>query len=116
MCRGLMKNSFALMNFRVLQVIGATVASVAIWLSPLALVLCSSGTLQLINGLSYLLIALIFGKLASKQGYNLLIGLFAPIGMAIYLGVLWASMVKTLWHGGISWRGTFYSTRELMRK
>ena len=38
-----------------------------------------------------------------------------PISALLYIGVLLNSMVKTLRRGGINWRGTFYSLKELRK-
>ncbi|MDR3586286.1 MAG: glycosyltransferase family 2 protein [Desulfosporosinus sp.] len=38
-----------------------------------------------------------------------------PISALLYIGVLLNSMIKTLRQGGINWRGTFYSLKELRK-
>ena len=38
-----------------------------------------------------------------------------PIGALIFAWMLTRSMIVTLWHGGIIWRGTFYPLEELRR-
>jgi hypothetical protein len=36
-----------------------------------------------------------------------------PIGALLFAYIVLRSMVVALWHGGVIWRGTKYSLREL---
>lgn len=38
-----------------------------------------------------------------------------PLGVVLYQYVMWNAITKTLVHGGIDWRGTFYSLEELKK-
>jgi len=54
-------------------------------------------------------------ELARRNGWPLLPGLLAPFGRALLPLALLRSLLRTLWHRGVSWRGTFYSLAELRR-
>jgi hypothetical protein len=38
-----------------------------------------------------------------------------PIGALLFCYMLLRSTVVTLWHGGVTWRGTFYPLEDLRR-
>jgi hypothetical protein len=41
--------------------------------------------------------------------------LIHPLGALLLCYMLLRSTVVTLWHGGVTWRGTFYPLEELKR-
>ncbi len=41
---------------------------------------------------------------------------FFPVGAGVFIFTLLRSMFVTLWQGGVWWRGTFYSLKELRRE
>ncbi len=44
-----------------------------------------------------------------------LYGLTHPLGAFLFFYMLLRSAAVTLWHGGVTWRGTFYPLDELKR-
>jgi hypothetical protein len=38
-----------------------------------------------------------------------------PVGALLFCYMLLRSTTVTLWHGGVTWRGTFYPLKELKR-
>jgi len=50
-----------------------------------------------------------------SAGASPLYGLTEPIGALIFSWMLLRSAFLTLWHGGVSWRGTFYPLADLRR-
>jgi len=38
-----------------------------------------------------------------------------PLGAMLFSYMLLRSTVVTLWHGGVTWRGTFYPLEELKK-
>ena len=73
---------------------------------PLARVLCSVPVITLFIIYHY------GNRYIDAPVVNFLIN---PISALLYIGVLLNSMVKTLRRGGINWRGTFYSLKELRK-
>ncbi len=113
--RGLHKNAFAGIDFRLSVVALATVFLVVVFLSPFALCLVPSieplpralfaGTAALhVIGASIS---------ASRAGLPRRAGLFFPVGIALFLFILWRSAAGALLTGRIVWRGTTYPLDEL---
>ncbi len=109
--RGLTKNLFAVMYFRLLLMAGAMGALAAIFLLPL-LGLAWWRTL-----LPSLLILACIGTGYRVMGELTGIGArwawLYPLGALSLLWAMLRSAVITLWRGGVRWRDTFYPLREL---
>lgn len=115
MMRGLHKNAFAGIDFRLSVAVMATLFLVAVFLSPF--VLC------LAPGVEPLTRALFAGTAglhvigasisANRAGLHPSAGLFFPVGVGLFLFVLWRSAAGALVTGRVVWRGTSYTLREL---
>ena len=50
---------------------------------------------------------------AKALGLPVRVALLTPIVVGLFVFILWRTMILNLVQGGIRWRGTFYSLREL---
>jgi len=111
--RGLSKNTFAVLEYRVVVACALTLAIVAVDLVPFGLLFAASGPAWWFSLLAVASTTLACGRLAPLVGGgpsdawalfpSSLLGLF----------ILWRAILRTLWTGGIEWRGTRYSLAEL---
>ncbi|MCA9795072.1 MAG: glycosyltransferase, partial [Candidatus Eremiobacteraeota bacterium] len=103
--RGLEKNAFAGMEFSVSQTLIGCLGLLVVTWAPL---LCGrAGLLPL--GLM-LAGAVLHNRRIELPGWS---GLTFPLASLVLNYTILRSMLLTLWRGGIWWRGTFYSLREL---
>ncbi len=112
--RGLEKNAFSGVEYSVVRLIGATLAVVLLMLWPFAAVVATQGTARLLYAAaSILLIALVAGIAVRAGSGPVWYALTFPAGVVLFLYILWRASLLTLIHGGVHWRGTFYSLAEL---
>ena len=111
--RGVSKNFFAAANFHLWLVVAHVLIIFLVTVVPVA-------ALPFVRGWAFAFAAVsatISIGFQAAVGYvlkaNPLYGLTQPIGAFIYLYMVANSTVLTLRQGGIVWRGTFYSLREL---
>lgn len=111
--RGVSKNFFAAASFHLGLVLAHTLIILLAAVVPIAALPFVHGWALVFAAIS---VAISIGFQA-VVGYvlkaNPLYGLTQPIGALIYLYMVANSTVLTLRQGGIVWRGTFYSLREL---
>ncbi|MFN8006502.1 MAG: glycosyltransferase family 2 protein [Terriglobia bacterium] len=106
--QGMMKNSFAGVNYRVSLVIAATLGQLVIFVWPFIAVLLARGPSRWV----YLAIILLLLSLAGGGAYlcrnvvGLSVGL--PLASVVLLYIMWNSMIQIYWHQGIFWRDTHY--------
>lgn len=113
--KGIEKNSFGALNYSITVALGFCLYSlltniypfVGIFFGPLwARALCSISILSLFAVYTY------FAKHENTSSSYVL---FYPIVALLYIAAILNSMVKTLSKGGVEWRGTFYSLKELKK-
>jgi glycosyltransferase involved in cell wall biosynthesis len=78
---------------------------VAVWSAPFTI---PAGLVIACIGLTYILLS----PLSGLSAWN---ALLAPFAAALFIYALLRSMVVTMAHGGVTWRGTFYPLAELRR-
>lgn len=111
--RGLMKNAFSAVDYRVSVIAFSTVAQLAVYVWPfLALVLTSGATRWLNLGSVLILLALCWAN-APLAGVRRWHGIGFPVASLLFLYILWRATLMTLWNDGIDWRGTHYPLAEL---
>lgn len=113
--RGTTKNFFATTGFRLpivcTQIFGLLMLSVMPWVAlPLV-----HGWARAFAGIAVALAICAEGGMAIENGVSPFFALTHPIGALIFGWMLTRSTIVTLWHGGITWRGTFYPLEELKR-
>lgn len=111
--RGLMKNGFAGVDYRLSTVVAATVAQLLVFVLPWVAVWIAGGAAQLLFAYAVLLMLGMYAGAARTQGVNPLLGVFFPVATLAFLYIVWRAAVVTLARGGIDWRGTHYPLDEL---
>lgn len=111
--RGLTKNFFAAVNFRVFLAIGFLGGLFTLFLLPLA-GLAWRGTL-LPAVLVLACIGAQYRTMSEVSGLAARWGWLYPLGALALLWAMVRSVAVTLWRGGVRWRDTFYPLRELQR-
>lgn len=111
--RGLMKNAFPAVDYRISVVILSTIAQLAWNVWPFLAVFLTTGTTRLINLAICLLILLLCAVNAPLAGVRRWYGIGFPVASLLFLYILWRSTLLILWTGGIEWRGTRYPLAEL---
>jgi glycosyltransferase involved in cell wall biosynthesis len=111
--RGLMKNGFAGVDYRIWFVVAATVAQLLVFVLPWAAVWFTGGAAQLLFGAAVLLAFVMYAGAARGQGVSPLYGVFFPVATLAFLYIVWRATVVTIANDGIDWRGTHYPLDEL---
>lgn len=112
---GLMKNSFAVVEYNpVFMVLGAA-GYLLVGLGPLAGLLLGDGVVGTLGAAAAGFQLLVYGRGAREAGAPLRAALLYPVVFVILAWIVVRAMALNLWQGGITWRGTFYPLSELRR-
>ena len=105
---GMMKNSFAGVEYRISMVVAATLGQFMLFIWPFF-------ALFLVGGLTlwvYMIIVLILLVMLSYGAHlcheSPWLGLGLPLASTLLIYIFWRSMIQTLWRQGIYWRETYY--------
>ena len=109
--RGMTKNLFAMVNFRVLLQVLAMAGLAVMFLLPLVGLAWWPTLLPCLLVLAC--IALCYEALGEITRIPARFGWLYPLGGLAMLWAMLRSMVVTLWHHGVNWRETFYALQEL---
>jgi glycosyltransferase involved in cell wall biosynthesis len=110
---GLMKNSFAAVGYSLGLVLLSTVLLLTFYLFPfVAIFLTSGSTRWLYIGALVVLLGQV-GDSIRFLGLPRWYAVGFPLATLLFLYILWKATLKTLLSGGIEWRGTRYSLKEL---
>lgn len=111
--RNLQKNMFSLLHFNwvlaVLAAIGATIYHVGPWVG-LAL---APGIAKLGFGVAVFSIALLYVGMSRQFGLSPWFLFTQPIATLMFVYTLLNSAVSSVVHGGVMWRGTTYSIKQI---
>ena len=108
----LTKNLFALLGFRPERLVGLAFGVAMMTLFPLFA--CLGGrTLWWPTITMVVAFLLAYERMGRYHHFSSAQVVLFPLATLLFLYALMRSMLLTLWHGGIMWRGTFYSLREL---
>lgn len=111
--RGLEKNAFASMSYSLTKMLGFSVFFVLVFYVPLvAPLLVPFESLQGFLAI-LILLHLTFGRLSVAFGGSVTVTPGLLIGAAGVLFAFWRSAFLTLRQGGVNWRDTFYSLKDL---
>ena len=111
--RGLMKNSFALANYRVIEVAMITTAQLVLHVWPFVALFVMVGPTRLVNGLiAITLVGLSWGS-ARMLGWRGAYAFGFPLASLIFVYIIWRATLVTLFTGHISWRSTRYPLAAL---
>ncbi len=119
MLNGLHKNAFAGIDFRLSLCLAATVVLTLFFVTPFLIAAIPSqwsgatAAARLCAAVTSLI--LLYGAADSSRsaGLPLRSALFFPLGIVLFLGVLWRSALGALVTGQVTWRGTSYPLDEL---
>ncbi len=106
--QGLMKNFFAGLEYNVTTSVGAGIAVLSLNVWPFVAIFVVTGVARILYALA-VIVMLVF--IADANRFYRLPHWYAlahPFSAALFVYILWRSMVVTLWTGGINWRGTHY--------
>lgn len=111
--RGLEKNAFASMSYSLIKMLVFSAFFVLVFYVPLVASILvplesSHGFLAIL-----ILLHLTFGRLSVAFGGSVTVMPCLLVGAAGVLFAFWRSAVLTLRQGGVTWRDTFYSLKEL---
>jgi glycosyltransferase involved in cell wall biosynthesis len=113
--RGVTKNFFAALGYNVALVLLATIVMLLLNVAPFIAVFAGHGWVRILAAIA---VAIAIGF---HVGVNIvmrvspLYALTHPLGATLFCYMLLRSTAVTLWHGGVTWRGTFYALSELKR-
>ena len=113
--RGTTKNFFAASGYNVALVIVQLVATLGMFVLPWALLPFVRGWALAFNAIALAAILATHAGVCIEVGESPLYALTEPVGALIFCWMLMRSTIVTLWNGGVEWRETFYSLKELKR-
>lgn len=115
--KGLEKNTFAGLHYSWLMVLFALSGVFVSQVLPFLGVLFLSGSGRILYGLAIVLMMLIYVR-TSFAPWTKALRTFTvfPLSALIFMYTIIRAVVKTLIRGGIEWRGTFYSLKELKKQ
>jgi hypothetical protein len=105
---GLMKNSFSGVGYSVAAALASGMALLLGTTWPVLGLLLTRGSAQFLNLGIVLILLLITADTNHFQNLPRWYALGLPLGGILFTYILWKATLKTLWEGGIRWRGTYY--------
>jgi hypothetical protein len=113
MVDGLMKNSFAGVEYNLAASLGAGIALLLMTVWPVLGMLFLRGDTQLLNAAIVAVFLLVVADTNHFHSLPRWYALGLPLGGVLFTYILWKSTLKTLREGGIRWRGTHYPLAAL---
>jgi hypothetical protein len=113
--RGTTKNFFAAFGYNLPFAVFGSLAMLGVNTLPIFGAVFGHGWVRFLGLLAVLI------PLGFHLGVDIVMGvspLYAftyPVGAVLFSYMVVRSVVVTLWHGGVTWRGTFYPLKELRR-
>jgi cellulose synthase/poly-beta-1,6-N-acetylglucosamine synthase-like glycosyltransferase len=111
--RGLRKNGFAGVDYRLSVVLFATLSMLLFFIWPFVAVWVTEGWTRVLYGVAVGLMLLLYVGAARAQRTPVWYGVLWPVACVLFLVVMWNATVYALWNRGIEWRGTHYPLDEL---
>jgi glycosyltransferase involved in cell wall biosynthesis len=111
--QGLMKNAFAGVGYSFFLVLLSTLALLTFYLFPFVAVFVTGGTTLWLNVAIIVVLFLIFRDSTRFVGLSQWHVLGFPFATLLFIYILWKSALTAILRGGIEWRGTRYSLKEL---
>lgn len=112
--RGLVRSAFAGMNFNWGRMLYAVAGIALVFIVPLVLILLPVSTPALLAAIAtFAVLTISLGLTARAHRIPLHTVLFYPAAALLFLYALIFSAISTAWKGGVGWRDTFYSIRDL---
>ena len=113
--RGTTKNFFATSGYNLALVIVQLVATLSMFVLPWVLLPLVRGWALAFDVIALAAILITHAAVCIEVGESPLYALTEPVGALIFCWMLARSTIVTLRNGGVEWRETFYSLKELKR-
>jgi glycosyltransferase involved in cell wall biosynthesis len=113
--RGVTKNFFAGLGYRLPLVIFAITGMLLMNVAPFLGVILGHGWVRIFAAVAVVIALGFHVGVDVVMRVSPLYALTHPLGAILFGYMLLRSTVVTLWHGGVTWRGTFYPLKELKR-
>jgi hypothetical protein len=113
--RNLTKNFFAIMSFQWPRALLSCFALAFLNLMPFLGVWLAHGWARMPYAVALLSMFLIYLGMSWKSAVPAYYFFLHPISTALFIYTMLLSMLLTLWHGGVVWRGTKYPLEELKK-
>lgn len=113
MVRGLEKNIFAGLNYNIWALYFFSIPMILFCIVPFFAVFLTTGLTQFLYSLTLLIFVGFYYFSSRYRRGPWWHGFFFSIGSILHLYIMWRSSLKTIRQGGIYWRGTFYSLKDL---
>lgn len=110
---GLMKNAFSGVEYSVTLLTFGTVFQLALYCWPFLAVFVLDGLPRLLNIAAVATIYFVIAVFATRTRFPWWYALFFPLTTLLFVYITWKATIRTLRDGGIRWRDTFYSLKEL---
>jgi glycosyltransferase involved in cell wall biosynthesis len=113
--KGIEKNIFAAFDYRLEKLAGVTILMLATRVWPWLALLVTDGPIWILSLATVLAGLALYVHLLQVRGWSLRCLIFAPVVPLLELWMWWKGSLLTIARGGIVWRGTFYSLKEIRR-
>ncbi len=110
---GLEKNAFSGTDYKITSVLAGSIFHLAATVWPYPALFVTSGITQALYAGVVLLLTLLFADCAAFHNSRRWYAVGFPFCTALFVWILLRTMTLNLLQGGITWRGTFYSLKEL---
>lgn len=110
---GLMKNAFSGVGYSFLLLLFSTVALLTTMVFPFVAFFWLSGKALLLNLIAVVVLMALVADNARFVGLRRWYVIGFPFATLLFIYILWKAALQTLISGGIEWRGTRYSLKEL---
>ena len=115
MINGLTKNSFAALNYNIAKTVFGLAGLLIFNVWPVFALFLTGGNTLVLNAVIILLMLGVYAKTARLIPTSPLYAFGYPIANCILCYIILRSTLTTLINGGVRWRGTYYSLKELKR-
>jgi glycosyltransferase involved in cell wall biosynthesis len=114
--RGVTKNFFAALGYRLPFVIAATAGTLLLNVAPFLGVIWGHAWVRIFAGVAVVIALGFHAGIDVVMRVSPLYALTHPLGAILFSYMLARSTAVTLWRGGVEWRGTFYRLEELKKR
>lgn len=115
MARGLRKNAFAVVDYRILPLVAGTLLPLIFEFWPVAALFLTDGMVLRLNIAIVVVGVASTWDVAAAHGLPRWVAFTYPVGALFLLWIVWAAALSVLWNRGIEWRDTRYSLDELRK-
>ena len=113
--RGVTKNFFAAFGYRLEFAIAGFFGMLLVNVAPFVGIFVTHGWTRALCAVSIAIALAMHAGADIFNGVSPLYALTLPIGTVLFCYMIARSVVATLWHGGVTWRGTFYPLEQLKK-